>query len=327
MRDAQVLVPAWVATALVAIHQDRKQDAIEIMEELDRETEVSLAWYRENFLADLVRVCVASDALLARSDGSSSVRTHRAAASPVLAVGLRRDRRGLGGRPGGRGPVRTGGRGMARLRPPGGDGPGAARGRAVPRAAGVMPDRPTCMRGPRRSSPGCKPRPRSARRHPTHADRGAARATDVSGHRGPRDGLLPSLGHGRRLRHLREEAVLRHAGLPLAPPLPQAVEPQRAARPRARERDAQAPARLHELPEGRQGQTRRLGARHHPSGSASRFGVPGTRLRLTVRRPAVGGSGPPDPPELVDGPDPVPERQRPADRLRDEHLALSDGIE
>ena len=34
-----------------------------MMEELDRETEVSLAWYRENFLADLVRVCVASDAL------------------------------------------------------------------------------------------------------------------------------------------------------------------------------------------------------------------------------------------------------------------------
>jgi predicted ATPase/class 3 adenylate cyclase len=63
MRDAQVLVPAWVATALVAIHQGRKQDAIEMMEELDRETEVSLAWYRENFLADLVRVCVASDAL------------------------------------------------------------------------------------------------------------------------------------------------------------------------------------------------------------------------------------------------------------------------
>ena len=63
IRDAQVLVPGWVATALVAIHQDRKQDAIEIVQELDRETEVSLAWYRENFLADLVRICVASDAL------------------------------------------------------------------------------------------------------------------------------------------------------------------------------------------------------------------------------------------------------------------------
>jgi hypothetical protein len=63
IRDAQVLVPAWVATALVAIHQDRVSDAIEIVEELDRETEVSLAWYRENFLADLVRVCVAADAL------------------------------------------------------------------------------------------------------------------------------------------------------------------------------------------------------------------------------------------------------------------------
>jgi len=63
IRDAQVLVPAWVATALVAIHQDRTADAIDIVEELDRETEVSLAWYRENFLADLVRVCVGSDAL------------------------------------------------------------------------------------------------------------------------------------------------------------------------------------------------------------------------------------------------------------------------
>jgi class 3 adenylate cyclase/tetratricopeptide (TPR) repeat protein len=63
IRDAQVLVPAWVATALVAIHQDRRQDAIDIVEELDHETEVSLAWYRENLLADLVRVCVASGAL------------------------------------------------------------------------------------------------------------------------------------------------------------------------------------------------------------------------------------------------------------------------
>jgi tetratricopeptide (TPR) repeat protein len=62
IRDAQVLVPAWVATALVAIHQDRKGDAIDIIEELDRETEVSLSWYRENFLADLVRICVASGA-------------------------------------------------------------------------------------------------------------------------------------------------------------------------------------------------------------------------------------------------------------------------
>ena len=63
IRDAQVLVPAWVATALVAIHQGRAQDAIGIVEELDRETEVSLAWYRENLLADLVRICVASDAV------------------------------------------------------------------------------------------------------------------------------------------------------------------------------------------------------------------------------------------------------------------------
>jgi class 3 adenylate cyclase/tetratricopeptide (TPR) repeat protein len=62
-RDAQVLVPAWVATALVAVREDRREDAIGIIEELDRETEVSLDWYRENFLADLVRVCTASGAL------------------------------------------------------------------------------------------------------------------------------------------------------------------------------------------------------------------------------------------------------------------------
>ena len=62
-RDAQVLVPAWVATALVAVREDRRDEAIGIIEELDRETEVSLDWYRENFLADLVRVCTASGAL------------------------------------------------------------------------------------------------------------------------------------------------------------------------------------------------------------------------------------------------------------------------
>ena len=81
IRDAQVLVPAWVATALVAIHQGRTQDAVEIVEELDREAEVSLAWYRENFLADLVRICVVSDELpLARRlvEGSRpAARRHR----------------------------------------------------------------------------------------------------------------------------------------------------------------------------------------------------------------------------------------------------------
>ena len=72
--------------------------------------------------------------------------------------------------------------------------------------------------------------------------------------------LLPSLGHGRRLRHLREEAVLRHAVSPTPTAAPQAVEPERAAGPGARERHPQAPARLHELPQGRQGPARRLGA-------------------------------------------------------------------
>ena len=40
-----------------------EQDAIRIVEELEREAEVSLAWYRENFLADLVRVCAATESV------------------------------------------------------------------------------------------------------------------------------------------------------------------------------------------------------------------------------------------------------------------------
>jgi len=63
IRDAQVLVPAEVAAALVAVREDRGQEAIRIVEELEREAEVSLAWYRENFLADLVRVCAATDSV------------------------------------------------------------------------------------------------------------------------------------------------------------------------------------------------------------------------------------------------------------------------
>ncbi len=63
IRDAQVLVPAEVAAALVAVREGRGQDAIRIVEELEREAEVSLDWYRENFLADLVRVCAGTGSL------------------------------------------------------------------------------------------------------------------------------------------------------------------------------------------------------------------------------------------------------------------------
>jgi hypothetical protein len=47
IRDAQVLVPAWVACA--GRDPSGEADAIAIIEELDRESEVSLAWYWENF--------------------------------------------------------------------------------------------------------------------------------------------------------------------------------------------------------------------------------------------------------------------------------------
>ena len=96
------------------------------------------------------------------------------ATSAVPAVGVRDDRGGLGG-------PRGGGGHSTNARPSGGA-TTAIRWRPASRCSGpagassgwATLDRPTCARGPRRSSPGCKPNPRSARRHPTHADRIAA---------------------------------------------------------------------------------------------------------------------------------------------------------
>ncbi|MGA9160388.1 MAG: adenylate/guanylate cyclase domain-containing protein [Actinomycetota bacterium] len=65
--DAQVLVPASLAAALAAIKDGRTTDANRIVRELDEETNVSIDWYREDFLVDLVRICIASgDLPLAR---------------------------------------------------------------------------------------------------------------------------------------------------------------------------------------------------------------------------------------------------------------------
>ena len=159
IRDAQVLVPAWVATALVAIHQDRTQDAIEIMEELDRETEVSLAWYRENFLADLVRVCVASDALpLARrlvERSHPTARRHHLSLLSASAAMAEASGDVAGPRGSTNGRSRDGATTAIRWRRGWRcSGPGGVS------SGWVMPDRPTCVRGPSRSSPGCKPNPR-----------------------------------------------------------------------------------------------------------------------------------------------------------------------
>ena len=175
--------PAWVATALVAIHQGGKRDALAIVEELDRESEVSLAWYLENFLADLVRICAASDDLaLARQlvDRSRPTAT-RHQLSLLSATAALEEARGTLGRPPHctSEPSKAGATTATRSKPawPYWGPPGASRSWVTPDGLIGAPE-------PRRSSAGCKPNPRSARRHPTHADLGAARATDVSGHRG-----------------------------------------------------------------------------------------------------------------------------------------------
>ena len=52
--DPQVLVPAAVAAGWIALAEGRTDEAAHLIEEVDRAADVS-AWYREHFLADLVR--------------------------------------------------------------------------------------------------------------------------------------------------------------------------------------------------------------------------------------------------------------------------------
>jgi tetratricopeptide (TPR) repeat protein len=54
--DPQVLIPAAVAAGWVALAEGRTDEAAHLIEEVDRAADVS-AWYREHFLADLVRLC------------------------------------------------------------------------------------------------------------------------------------------------------------------------------------------------------------------------------------------------------------------------------
>ena len=115
---------------------------------------------------------------------------------------------------------------------------------------------------------------------------GASGASDASSHsrhssneRAQGGCLLPWLGHGSRVRNLREETVLRHAGLPLPPAFTSPVEPERAAHSRARRREAEARERLHELPEGRQG-------------AAAAGQVVGRQLLGLILTPKSGSTGP-----------------------------------
>ena len=55
--DPQVLIPAAVAAGSIALAEGRVDEAAGLVGEVDRAADVS-AWYREHFLADLVRLCV-----------------------------------------------------------------------------------------------------------------------------------------------------------------------------------------------------------------------------------------------------------------------------
>jgi tetratricopeptide (TPR) repeat protein len=58
--DPQVLVPAVVVSGLIALGEGRADEAIGLVEELDRAPDIGLGWYREHFVVDLVRLCVAA---------------------------------------------------------------------------------------------------------------------------------------------------------------------------------------------------------------------------------------------------------------------------
>ena len=58
--DAQVLVPAVVVAASIALIEGRTDEAARYLRELEGTPDVGLGWYREQFLPDLVRLCVAT---------------------------------------------------------------------------------------------------------------------------------------------------------------------------------------------------------------------------------------------------------------------------
>ena len=133
IRDAQVLVPAEVAAALVAVREGRGQDAIRIVEELEREIG-GLAGLVPRELPRGPRPGLRRDRRrAARAAADRRREGHRATTRPVPALGQGRD----GG--GARAPrcrdraVRAGRRGLDRVRPPARDRDRAARCEPLPR--------------------------------------------------------------------------------------------------------------------------------------------------------------------------------------------------
>jgi tetratricopeptide (TPR) repeat protein len=58
--DPQVLVPAVVVSGLIALDEGRPDEAMRLIGDLDQAPDVGLGWYREHFIVDLVRLCVAA---------------------------------------------------------------------------------------------------------------------------------------------------------------------------------------------------------------------------------------------------------------------------
>src|SRR6059036_3947827 len=89
-------------------------------------------------------------------------------------------------------------------------------------------------------------------------DNSALRTARPQGDGKPEAFCYPCSRHGSGVRDLREEAVLRQAGVPFPPPDKPKVRSERPAGPGPGERVAAADLRLHQLPEGRQGSASRL---------------------------------------------------------------------
>jgi class 3 adenylate cyclase/tetratricopeptide (TPR) repeat protein len=67
MGEAQVFVPACVAAALIAVKTGRRDEALDIVGALERPSDFAFDWYQEQFVDEVVRVCVeAGDLELAR---------------------------------------------------------------------------------------------------------------------------------------------------------------------------------------------------------------------------------------------------------------------
>ena len=178
--DPQVLVPAAVAAGWVALAEGKIEEAAHLIEEVDRAADLS-AWYREHFLADLVRLCagIGNIAAAERLVGLANAFTDRhrlslATARAVLheAKGESRTRqRGCTSRPRKDGP-----RTATCSRPP-----GLVGGRALPRRDGCC----GC-----RSSPGTSAARHSSDWAPSVSSREAEDEVAIG-----REAGLTSLGH------------------------------------------------------------------------------------------------------------------------------------